>query len=131
MNRRLPTLIVPSLVMALSLSAAGQDTKPKAIPSPAPTQEKPAALPAGALTDAHLIDLEFPGGTFGDFTELVQKTATPRANFVVSPTILQAAGTPGLIKINGKFVLSRDLFKPAEADAKPQSRSTPAGHTHG
>ena len=44
---------------------------------------------------------------------------------------LEAAGTPGLIKINGKVVLSRDLFKPTEADAKPQSRGTPADHTHG
>lgn len=44
---------------------------------------------------------------------------------------LQAAGTPGFIKINGKVVLSRDLFKPAEADANPQSRGKTTGDTHG
>ncbi|XVJ59620.1 MAG: hypothetical protein HEQ23_09535 [Tepidisphaera sp.] len=44
---------------------------------------------------------------------------------------LQAAGTPGFIKINGKVVLSRDLFKPAESDANPQSRGETTGDTHG
>lgn len=44
---------------------------------------------------------------------------------------LQAAGTPGLIKINGRVVLSRDLLKPAEADDKSQSRDMSADHTHG
>ncbi len=44
---------------------------------------------------------------------------------------LQAAGTPGLIKINGKVVLSRDLFKPADSNTQPQSLLHPKDRTHG
>ena len=97
---------------------------PEAPSAPKPTIEQPKKFAITIITT--------------DPTVLERLSAKPPATPLITALTddelldaLEAAGTPGLIKINGKVVLSRDLFKPAEADTKPQSRGTPAGHTHG
>ena len=87
MKRPLPILIVPSLVMALALTAAAQDARPKAKPTVTNPNEIAAVQPLEAPADVSVIDVEFPGGTFGEFIEYVQTVAKPRPNIVVSPEI--------------------------------------------
>ncbi len=90
MNRPLPMLIVPSLVLALASHAFAQPSEVKVstgegIPKPAANTSRAVNLKAGQE-----VDIEFKGGSFSDFAALLMQTTDPKINLAVDPDIQKA-----------------------------------------
>lgn len=92
MNQTLRFLTVPGVALALTLTATAQ---PASLPgTPIPGGSAPAAQPLGGGPAARperpadpLFDVDFAGGTFGEFAQLLQSSLKPAPNIVVMPEI--------------------------------------------
>lgn len=110
------------------VAPAGPAPIAKADPAPAPSTPAPAtpvSRPMIAIipTDPAVVSrLAAPAGE-SRITIVDDQGVLP---------LLERLGSPGLIRVDGRVILSRDLGRPAEADAPAPQSLAPAGEpTHG
>jgi hypothetical protein len=90
MNRALRFLAVPSVTLALALAATAQPEAQAGSPAPG---SAPAVQPTGRPAKVAerpadpLVDVDFGGGTFGEFAQLLQSSLKPAPNIVLMPEI--------------------------------------------